>query len=83
MDQAIVIKMLSDLKSPTEEMVRAICDQFLIGVVVTREEDAVLNKDHRCTMPREFFEPDSPAYHDPWLRYKKCNIELLPSDHVW
>ena len=76
--KVVVMKMLSDLKSPTSEQVREICERFLIGVVVTREEDALLNVEYRQSMPDEFFDSASPSYLDPWLRYKKCNIEVVP-----
>ena len=55
------MKMLCDLPSPTADAVRQIFfDTFLIGVVVDRAEDNVLNE-YRSTMPREFYDPASPA----------------------
>lgn len=65
----VVVDMLVRLPQPDAESVFAIMDRFLIGVVVTPEEDAVLNCDHPSTMPPEFFDPKSPHFHDPWLRY--------------
>jgi hypothetical protein len=73
----IVIDMLLKLERPTPESVREICERFLIGVVVTIEEDAVLNE-FRDSMPSEFDDPASPEYRDPWLRYRRCKIEVVP-----
>jgi hypothetical protein len=72
----VVAKMLFDLKSPTQEVVRNILDKFLIGVVVTEKEDYLLNCEFRDSMPPEFFDRANPSYHDPWLRYKRCGIEV-------
>ena len=49
----VVIDLLMQLNSPTPETVRALCDRFLIGVVVTLEEDAALAR-FRDSMPQEF-----------------------------
>jgi hypothetical protein len=75
--KSVVIKMLFDLHAPTEEQVREICERFLIGVVVTREENDVLNMEFGRCMPSEFFDRASPDYLDPWLRYTKYNIEVV------
>jgi hypothetical protein len=80
----VVCKMLRELSPAMPESVREICDRFLHGVVVTLEEDAKLNQSKfRQTMPAEFFDPASPEYHDPWLRYKRCGIELIPRPPSW
>lgn len=79
----IVYGLLRELKSPTPEMVYAVCERFLIGVVVTQEEDRLLNVHFRKTMPPEFWEPTSPEYHDPLLRYKRCQIEILQLKDNW
>ena len=73
----VVIKMLLALPSPTVDQVRDICERFLIGVVVTREENADLNAEFQQTMPPEFDDPKSPSYRDPWLRYKRYKIEVI------
>jgi hypothetical protein len=70
----VVIDMLMKLDPPTPVAVRDICERFLIGVIVTIEEDAVLNE-FRSSMPPEFDDPTSPDYHNPWLRYQRCGIE--------
>ena len=81
--KSVVMKMLFDLKAPTAEQVREICEKFLIGVVVALDEDAVLSEKYSSKMPAEFYDSASPHFHDPWLRYKKYGIELLPCDHEW
>ncbi len=76
----VVINILMDLREPTSEEVYSILDRFLTGVVVTPEEDGLLNCDHRASMPPEFFDPDSPQYQDAWLRYapfKEHGIEIV------
>jgi hypothetical protein len=69
----VVIDMLRALKDPTPEAVFEICENFLIAVVVTTEEDAILNE-FRSLMPPDFYNPASPSYRDPWLRYKHSKI---------
>lgn len=72
----VVIEMLFALDKPTAEKVRTILDKFLIGVVVTKEQDARLNAEYGKSMPPEFYDESSPLYQDPWLRYRKCNIKV-------
>jgi hypothetical protein len=74
--RTIVINMLLELNSPSREQVHEICERYLIGAVVTPDEDARLNEKYGRTMPKDFYEPTSPQYRDPWLRYKECNIEI-------
>src|ERR1035437_10067596 len=76
--KAVAAKMLLDLKLPTEEQVKEICDKFLVGVVVTIEENAVLNRADGRTMPPEFFDPSSDKFHDKLLRYKVNEITVIP-----
>lgn len=71
----VVIQMLTDLRSPSIEEVRRICETFLKGVVVTKLEDDLLNLQYKSTMPAEFYDPSSPEYEDPWLRYKRAGIK--------
>ena len=71
----VVIKMLLNLSSPTPEKVQEVCEKFLIGTVVTMHEDAVLRVFLKI-MPPAFDDPDSSDYHNPWLRYRLCNIEM-------
>jgi hypothetical protein len=75
--KTVVIKMLLDLHSPTEEQVKRICEKFLIGVVVTIKENDDLNRAHRQKMPDEFFDPTSEMFHDPLLRYKVNEIRVV------
>jgi len=72
----MVIQMLLEMKSPTAKAVYGVCEKFLIGVVVTVKEDNDLNSEYRSSMPQEFFDPASPDYHNPLLRYEKCGIEV-------
>ncbi len=71
----VVIEMLTSLDEPTPEAVFGICTKFLHAVVVTVQEDRILNCMYQSTMPEEFFDPASPDHHDPWLRYKRCQIQ--------
>jgi hypothetical protein len=73
-----VAKMLLDLKSPTEEQVKKICDEFLVAVVVTLSENTDLNRSYGRTMPPEFFDPNSDKFHDKFLRYKVNEITVIP-----
>jgi hypothetical protein len=74
----VVFQMLRKLKKPTIKSVGRICDKFLIGVVITKEEDLRLNRKFRSTMPDEFWDTTSKNYRKPWLRYEQCKIKLVP-----
>ncbi len=78
----LVIKRLLGLASPDvknvdETDVYQTCERFLIGVVITQEEDRILSKSFFKKMPPEFDDPASPHYQDPWLRYRKCRIAVV------
>jgi len=73
----VVADMLFSLDQATSGRVREILDTFLLGVVVTPEEDAVLSIDYRAQMPEEFYNRAHPSYHEPWLRYMRCGIEII------
>ena len=73
----VVVNMLFTLDQVTPGRVRGILDMFLIGAVVTPEEDAVLSTNYRAEMPEEFHDPAHPSYHEPWLRYMRCGIEVI------
>ena len=73
----VVIELLMNLEPPTLDRVWDILNRFLIGVVVTPEEDAVLNSEFSSKMPPEFYDPKNPRYQDPLLRYKRYNIEVI------
>ncbi len=75
--KGIVIETLLKLKDPTPEAVHDLCERLLIGVVVTKQEDNMLNKNFRKSMPPEFFDCNSPHFQNPWLRYQHENIELV------
>src|SRR5258707_659741 len=52
----VLKEVLFDLEKLTEEMVAGILECFLIGVVVTVEEDKKLNKHFKSEMPEAFWE---------------------------
>jgi hypothetical protein len=81
--RSLVIEMLRKLESPTPEMVYSICERYLCGVVVTKEEDDILNFKFRKDMPPEFFDPNSPDYEDAFLRYKRCDFEIVEPPEKW
>jgi hypothetical protein len=72
----VVIDMLFGAANPTADSVRAILDKFLIGVVVTKKEDLRLNVEFGKSMPDEFDDERSNAFRDPWLRYRRCGIQV-------
>lgn len=65
------------LQHPTAEATFELCDRMLLGVVVTLDEDRVLNAGLRQRMPPEFDDPSSPEFRDPWLRYKRKRIAVV------
>ncbi|HBE67113.1 MAG TPA: hypothetical protein DDW52_03090 [Planctomycetaceae bacterium] len=75
--KSIVIRMLFELKSPTNAEVFDLLDRFLVAVVVTPEEDRFLARKHRSTMPSEFFDSNSDGFQDIWLRYRLTQIEVI------
>lgn len=76
----VVIQMLTDLESPSVESVRRICESFLIGVVVTKLEDDILNLQYKSAMPQGFYDQTGPEFEDPWLRYKQAGIKYRAID---
>jgi len=79
----VVIRLLHELESPTPEKVREVCERFLLGVVVTKEEDDLLSFQFRKKMPENFDNPNSSDYRDPFLRYKCCEIEIVHPRNEW
>jgi hypothetical protein len=74
----VVCEMLLDLKSPTIEQVKILCETFMIATVITLEEEAVLNSKYKQKMPPEFSDPSSGAmFRNPWLRYIKTGIKWI------
>jgi hypothetical protein len=71
----VVIDVLLNLQNPSEDDV-SLWFKFLIGVVVTLEEDRVLNSRFKSSMPSDFLDEGSSCL-DPLLRYKKCGIEVV------
>jgi hypothetical protein len=72
----VVVTALLNLKNPTTQDVD-LWFKFLVGVVVTLEEDKLLNLQFKSSMPPEFSDASSPSSLDPLLRYKKCGIEVV------
>lgn len=72
----VVFAMLCKLRNPSVKSVGRICNKFLIGVVVTKEEESLLNRRFNCTMPEDFGNSKSKDYRKPWLRYDRCKIKL-------
>ena len=66
----------------TPKAVWDIYNTYLIGVVVTAEEDKRLSKCHNHTMPTTFGDPKAPDGCDPWGRYKLCNIPVTYMRHA-
>ena len=75
--RSVVIEMLCALDDATSTKVREILERFLFGVVVTLGQDKQLNSTYRSTMPPDFSNPGHSDFHDPWLRYRKSNIEVV------
>ena len=71
----VVIDRLFALQAPTASDVYNLLDTFLIGCIVTTEEDKKLNAaGYNHKMPTEFYDPAHPGYNNPWLRYINCGI---------
>jgi hypothetical protein len=80
----LVLQMLCDLNPVTPETVFECCEKFLHGVVLTLEEDKSLNASgFRQAMPKEFSEPTSAEFENPWLRFQRCGIQLSPTPPDW
>jgi hypothetical protein len=72
----VVVGALLNLKNLTEKDVD-LWFKFLIGVVVTKEEDKLLNSRFKSSMPPEFYDENGPSSLDRLLRYKHCGIEVI------
>ena len=72
----VVIGALLNLRNPTEKDV-GLWFKFLIGVVVTKEEEKLLNRRFKSSMPPEFYDASSSSSLDMFVRYKNCGIELI------
>jgi hypothetical protein len=75
--KAVVLEMLFKLEGPASDSVRHILESFLLGVVVTPDEDRLLNARFRKSMPQAFADATSTDFHNPWLRYKQVGIEVV------
>jgi hypothetical protein len=77
----VLVGELLGLQNPTEKDV-GILFLFLIGVVVTVEENKILDSRFQCSMPQEFYDKKSSAFFDVLLRYKNCGIEVGKVDWI-
>lgn len=78
----VVINVLFALQSPTPATAFDLLSTFLIGVVITRQEHDLLNVEDGSSMPAAFADPAHADYRDPWLRYKKHDIRVVPQENV-
>lgn len=80
----LVLQMLSELSPATPENVFERCEKLLHGVVLMPKEDKILNANgFRQAMPKEFSDPTSPDFENPWLRFHRCGIQLSPVPSNW
>ena len=71
----VLLEMLFDLASPSASAVRALLDQFCVGIVVTKAEDMQLNHAGlRSRMPDDWDE------QDPWARYRAVGLGWIDTD---
>jgi hypothetical protein len=80
----ILFRLFLELAPATPENVLDLFKRLVHGVILTREEDKLLNANgFRQKMPREFSTAGHPDYQNPWLRYKACGIVLNPTPENW
>ena len=72
----VLKEQLLSLENPAEEYVAMYLDFFLIGVVVTIEEDKILNERFKSAMPGAFWKKGEKYYLDVFARYKLCGIKV-------
>lgn len=65
-----MLDILFSLSTPSPDVVQTLLERLLIAVVVTPEQDELLNCDHRSRMPKEFSDRTHADFHEPWLRYR-------------
>jgi hypothetical protein len=75
----VIYHLLHELRPATEEAVKRIFENLLHAVIVTPEEDKMLGRQFKQSMPPGFDIPTGAAYWDPWLRYRECGIEVVPN----
>lgn len=73
--RSVVSHLVLALPKPTPDSVSELFSALVIGCVVDRTEDAILNR-YRSSMPSEFDEANHAAYRNPWLRYERCGIDI-------
>lgn len=80
MPQNVFIQIFT--KPQTEFAVMALLYNGLNGVVVTKDEDKLLNEKYRSTMPKSFFHPADEwekelAWLNPWARYIEVGVNRI------
>lgn len=73
----VIRKLIHELKAPTEKSVFKLLNRVVIGTVVTCEEDDLLSKTFRSSMPEPFFDQQHDDYLNPWIRYRECGIKVV------
>jgi hypothetical protein len=83
--KSVLRRELWSLNNPTEETVAEYLECYLVGVVVTVEEDKRLNKRFKSEMPPGFWKKGHELYFNFFARYRLCGIKIglvLPGDGV-
>lgn len=75
--RSIVSQLLLALPEHAPTSVFELFSQLVVGCIVDRDEDMLLNR-YRSSMPAEFDDPGSSGYRNPWLRYEQCGIAVCP-----
>jgi hypothetical protein len=74
----VIKEKILSLESPTHETIYKFLESFCVGVVITKEEDKILNNlKLASSMPIDW------DGKDRWLRYKNANILINPLPHDW
>jgi hypothetical protein len=80
----VVLQILLGMSPTTPEAVFRVCEKLLHGVVITpKEHDRLDSNGLRQEMPMEFWDPASLVFENPWLRYQRCGIQLIPVPPDW
>ena len=70
--RTLIIEALFAMDNPTQDAVFELLDRLAVGVVVTKDEQATLDKDYQTTMPAGF-----DSEWDPLLRFVACGLEVV------
>ena len=75
--RSVVSQLVLGLPAPSPAAVFDLFSKLVVGCIVDRTEDAVLNR-YRSSMPPEFDDTTHTGYRNPWLRYEQCGITVHP-----